>query len=132
MRDLLVLIVKNIATKPEEVQIDESTDGNLVTYTITVGPDDMGRIIGKSGKVIKSIRNIAHVAAIRQGKRFRINVAEVGGQPASQDDSNDLDNDSENVVYNPSTETTQASADPEVQDNLVAEALDDTEDSITE
>ena len=81
MKQLLADIVLNIATMPNDVKIDEHTDAGTTTYTITVHPDDMGRIIGKSGKVIKAIRSLAHVVAIRQNTHFRINVAEVSEAP---------------------------------------------------
>jgi hypothetical protein len=79
MQDLLNLILQNITTHPDEVSVTESTEDGRTVYTISVNPEDMGRVIGKSGKVIKAIRSLAHVIAIRQDKRFRINVAEVGG-----------------------------------------------------
>jgi uncharacterized protein len=79
MQELLELILKNIVTNPDAVQVAASEEEGREVYTITVDPGDMGRVIGKSGKVIKAIRALAHVVAIRQGKRFRINLADEGG-----------------------------------------------------
>lgn len=83
MKDLLDLIIKNITLHPEEAVIDEQDMGDSVVYTIHVHAEDMGRVIGKSGKVIKAIRSLSHVAGIRHNKHFRINVAE-SGQPFDQ------------------------------------------------
>lgn len=79
MQELLDLILKNIVTNPQAVQITTSEEEGREVYTITVDPSDMGRVIGKNGKVIKAIRALAHVVAIRQGKRFRINLADETG-----------------------------------------------------
>lgn len=76
MKDVIELIVTNIVTKPEEVAIEVAADGDTEVYTISVAPEDMGRVIGKNGKIIRSIRKIAHVIAIRHDKRFSVRVAE--------------------------------------------------------
>jgi predicted RNA-binding protein YlqC (UPF0109 family) len=79
MQELLDLILKNIVTNPEAIVITTSEEEGREVYTISVDPQDMGRVIGKNGKVIKAIRALAHVVAIRQGKRFRINLADETG-----------------------------------------------------
>lgn len=81
MKDLLSLILQNIVTKPEAIEINVTQEEDREVYTIKVDPEDMGRVIGKSGKVIKAIRSLAHVMAIRQNKRFRINLADEVGAP---------------------------------------------------
>jgi uncharacterized protein len=74
MHDLLELILKNITTFPDDVVIEMANEDGREVYTITVNPDDMGRVIGKNGKVIQAIRSLAHVVAIRQNKHFRIKL----------------------------------------------------------
>jgi len=49
-------------------------DGNTLTIQILVHPDDVGRVIGKKGRVINSIRTIAHACAARDGKKVEISV----------------------------------------------------------
>ena len=85
MQDLLNLILKNIVTNPDAIQIAVTNEEDREVYTINVDPIDMGRVIGKNGKVIKAIRALAHVVAIRQGKRFRINLADENGTPNAQE-----------------------------------------------
>ena len=84
MQELLNLILKNIVTNPDAIQIVTSNEEDREIYTINVDPVDMGRVIGKNGKVIKAIRALAHVVAIRQGKRFRINLADETGEATSE------------------------------------------------
>lgn len=76
MYELLSMILSQITTHPDEVQISQGTEEGREVFTIQVHPEDMGRVIGKSGKVIQAIRSLAHVVAIRQNTRYRINVAE--------------------------------------------------------
>ncbi len=103
MKDLLELILKNIVTNPEEIEVIVSQEEDREVYTIKVNPEDMGRVIGKSGKVIKAIRSLAHVVAIRQNKRFRINLADEVGQDQSVE--------TENSAEAPAPEKTEEVAD---------------------
>lgn len=95
MLELLELILKNITTHPDDVKILTSQDKDTTIFTITTHPDDMGRVIGKSGKVIRSIRSIAHVVGIRQGVRYRINVAEEAGMDSMPDSTDTLEDQEE-------------------------------------
>lgn len=76
MKDILTTIVKSLVDNPEDVVIEENDDNGFVTLTITVNKDDMGKIIGKEGKVIRSIRNIMKIPAMKQGKKVQISLAE--------------------------------------------------------
>lgn len=76
MKKALDFIVSSIVEKPKEVKIAEEGD-DVITYTITVDKDDMGRIIGKNGKVIKAIRNVLKIPAIKQGKKIYVNLNEI-------------------------------------------------------
>ena len=78
MNDLLTTILQNITTKPDAVQISMETEGDVDVYTIKVDPEDVGRVIGKSGKVIRAIRSLAHVSAVQQQKRVRVHLDDGG------------------------------------------------------
>jgi uncharacterized protein len=114
MHDLLDLILKNITTYPDEVTIEMANEDGREVYTISVHPDDMGRVIGKSGKVIQAIRSLAHVVAIRQNKHFRINLADSGAPGETSAPS-----------------TPQTPADPVVQDDEVEVEVEAEEDLIS-
>lgn len=75
MQEVLEFVLKNITTVPDDVKIDvENQEDGTVNYIVTVNPEDIGRIIGKEGKVIKAIRTIMRVIAIQRGVHVRISV----------------------------------------------------------
>lgn len=84
MKDILEFILKNITTQPNDVRIEESDDNGVLHLTVTVNSEDVGRVIGKEGKIIKAIRSIMRVAAIQKGTRVRISVVSET-EPASQE-----------------------------------------------
>ncbi len=87
MKQLLEYIVPNIVNHPEDVVITETQEDGLVVLTIKVHPEDTGRVIGKAGKIINSIRQIVRVLAIKQGVRVNVEIADGEGrrQPASEE-----------------------------------------------
>ncbi len=74
MKKALEYIVTSIVDAPEKVEISENEDNGVVNFTIKVDPSDMGRIIGKSGKVIRGIRNTIKILAIKQNKKINITL----------------------------------------------------------
>lgn len=74
MQDILSFILKNITTVPDDVKIDVEEVEGTTNYIVTVNTVDVGRIIGKEGKVIKAIRTIMRVIAIQRGLHIRISV----------------------------------------------------------
>ncbi len=77
MKDLLLFLVENIVSTPEEVSIEESkTAAGEITLEIRVSPMDMGMVIGKGGKIIRALRNIVKTKAILENKRVNIVLVE--------------------------------------------------------
>jgi len=72
MKEFLEFLVKQITSKPEEVEITESREDDTFIYHIKVSEDDMGIVIGKEGKTIKSLRNLAKAKAIRDNIRIQV------------------------------------------------------------
>ncbi|MEK7525378.1 MAG: KH domain-containing protein, partial [Patescibacteria group bacterium] len=69
-------IIPNIVNHPEDVVITEESADGVENLSIKVNPEDMGRVIGKSGKVIKAIRQIGRIIAIKKGLRVNIDVVD--------------------------------------------------------
>jgi hypothetical protein len=76
MKDLLEYIARALVDRPDEVQVQMSGGGERVRLELRVAQTDMGRIIGKSGKVANAIRTMLRVAAEREGKQATLDVVE--------------------------------------------------------
>ncbi len=76
LSELVEFIARVLVDHPEQVAVREFGTGDRVRLELTVAPDDMGRVIGKSGKVANSIRTVLRVAAEREGKQATLDVVE--------------------------------------------------------
>lgn len=77
MRDFLEYLVKGIVDKPETVIVEEHADGQgFINLVITVDQTDMGKIIGKSGRVIKAVRDLTRILAVKENKRVNVSLAQ--------------------------------------------------------
>ena len=68
MKDLLLYIARNLVDDPDAVSVTEVQGDQELTLELRVAPDDMGKVIGRQGRVIKSIRTLARAAASKSGK----------------------------------------------------------------
>ena len=70
-------LVKPLVLKPEEVVVKKFLEeDDLITIQVMVSPEDIGRVIGKKGRIANSIRTIAYACAARDGKRLEISIDE--------------------------------------------------------
>lgn len=76
MKALIEFIAKSLVERPEQVDVQESGNDDHIRLELSVAKDDMGRVIGKGGKVANSIRAILRVAAEREGKQVTLDVIE--------------------------------------------------------
>ena len=74
MKDLLTYIAQNLVEHPQAVDVQETeTDGNVV-LELRVDPSDMGKVIGRQGRIAKEIRTLMRSVAQRQGKKVSVEV----------------------------------------------------------
>lgn len=74
MTELLEFLVKALVEEPDAVEVEElEEDGDLV-YEISVADDDLGRVIGKGGRVANAIRTVAKAAAVRLDRRVVVDI----------------------------------------------------------
>ncbi len=76
MKNLLEYILIHLVQFPEDVFVEEKTDEQGSLFIIHVNQEDVGRVIGKGGSVIHSIRNIGRIRSIKEGIRARITIAD--------------------------------------------------------
>lgn len=74
MKDLLDYIVKSLAGNPDAVQITEDIEGDTVNLSLSVAPEDMGMVIGKSGQTIRAIRKLLIARAMAEDSQLRVNL----------------------------------------------------------
>lgn len=77
MKDTLAYLITSIVDNPDAVKIDESNEDGVINFVVTVAKDDMGKVIGKEGKVIRSIRNVMKIKAMKDDVRINITLAEI-------------------------------------------------------
>ena len=74
MEDLLTYIAQNLVEHPQAVDVQETeTDGNVV-LELRVDPSDMGKVIGRQGRIAKEIRTLMRSVAQRQGKKVSVEI----------------------------------------------------------
>ncbi|MBQ9851794.1 MAG: KH domain-containing protein [Ruminiclostridium sp.] len=74
MKDLLTYIAQNLVEHPQAVDVQETeSDGNVV-LELRVDPSDMGKVIGRQGRIAKEIRTLMRSVAQRQGKKVSVEI----------------------------------------------------------
>lgn len=76
MKKALNYIMNSIVDEPDKVEISQEEDSGILTFKIKAAPSDMGKIIGKNGKIIRAIRNVLKIPAIKQNKKINIVLSE--------------------------------------------------------
>lgn len=76
MKALIEYIAKALVEHPDQVEVNEVQNGNRMRLELSVAKDDMGRVIGKNGRVANSIRTLLRVAAERDGVQATLDVME--------------------------------------------------------
>ena len=76
MQELLAIIAKGLVDDPDSVNVeaDAPTEDGTTVYHIHVAESDMGRIIGKQGRIAKAIRTVARSAAIRKNEKIQVEI----------------------------------------------------------
>lgn len=72
MKDILEVIIKNLVDNSDEVTITERVEENSICYEVRVAKNDMGKVIGKQGKMAKAIRSIVKAIAVKEHKNVNV------------------------------------------------------------
>lgn len=76
MKKALEYILSLIVDNPDKVEVSETEENGMINFSVKVDSSDMGKVIGKSGKVIRAIRNVIKISAIKQNKKINIALIE--------------------------------------------------------
>jgi len=76
LKELLTYIAKNLVDNPDEVNVTERETETETVFEIRVNSTDMGKVIGRQGRIAKEIRALMRSVAIRQGKRISVDIVD--------------------------------------------------------
>ena len=74
MKELLLYLAKSLVDYPDSVQVSEETRGDTTVYHLKVAASDVGKVIGRQGRVAKSIRHVVSAAAYRQHQHVVVDI----------------------------------------------------------
>lgn len=78
MIELVKFIVNTFAEKPEAVEYNIVEEGKNISITITLDSEDMGKVIGRQGKIAKALRTLVRVGSQKENKKYNIEIKERG------------------------------------------------------
>lgn len=73
---LIEHVAKALVSAPDQVFVEEVDEGEELVVELEVAEDDMGRVIGKSGKIARAMRNLLHATGVKAGKRYELEILE--------------------------------------------------------
>jgi len=75
MKELLTTLAKNLVSQPELVEVFEEEQDGITILRLKVGDDDMGKVIGKQGRIARAIRTVVKAAAISENKKVNVEIS---------------------------------------------------------
>lgn len=76
MKELVEVIAKSLVENPEEVSVIETVDGDSVLIELKVDPSDMGKVIGRQGRIAKAIRSLVKAASSKEDKKVVVEIVQ--------------------------------------------------------
>lgn len=76
MKELLEVIAKNLVEHPDQVTVSEKEGDHACILELKVAPEDMGKVIGKQGRIAKAIRTVVKAAAIHEDKKIIVEIVQ--------------------------------------------------------
>lgn len=74
MKEIVEVIAKSLVDHPEDVVVDEKTEGRAVVCELHVASEDMGKVIGKQGRIARAMRTVVKAAATRENKKVTVEI----------------------------------------------------------
>ena len=76
MEELVSFIAKNLVDEPDSVVVVSREEGDTVVISLSVAPTDMGKVIGRQGRIAKAIRTVVKAASVREDKKYMVDIIE--------------------------------------------------------
>ena len=74
MLALVEHLAKSLVDQPEAVKVTQVADGKEITIHLTVAPEDMGKVIGKQGRIARAIRTVVKAAAVKENRKVTVEI----------------------------------------------------------
>jgi uncharacterized protein len=76
LEELLLFLARSLVDEPEKVEVEGRETDSRVDLTLRVAPDDVGKVIGRGGRIVKAIRTVMKAASVKAKKRVNVEVAD--------------------------------------------------------
>ena len=76
MEELVSFIAKNLVDEPDSVKVETREEGDTLVISLSVAPGDMGKVIGRQGRIAKAIRTVVKAASVREDKKYMVDIVE--------------------------------------------------------
>ncbi len=76
MEELVRFIAKSLVDAPDEVTVDSREEGDTIVLSLSVRQSDMGKVIGRQGRIAKAIRTVVKAASVREDKKYMVDIVE--------------------------------------------------------
>jgi len=74
MKEIVEIIARSLVDNPDQVVVKEKQDDSIVLFELHVADEDMGKVIGKSGRIAKALRTVVKAAATRENKKVNVEI----------------------------------------------------------
>jgi predicted RNA-binding protein YlqC (UPF0109 family) len=76
MSELLAYLARELVDTPEAVRVEEEERDDALVLVLHVAPDDVGKVIGRQGRIARALRTLVRAAAVREGRRVLVEIAD--------------------------------------------------------
>ncbi|HKZ26735.1 MAG TPA: KH domain-containing protein [Rubrobacteraceae bacterium] len=76
LEELLLFLARSLVDEPDKVEVEGRETDSRVDLTLRVAPDDVGKVIGRGGRIVRAIRTVMKAASVKANKRVNVEVAD--------------------------------------------------------
>ena len=76
MKDLLEFLARSLVDHPEQVSVEERENADGVLLRLTVAKEDVGKVIGKQGRIARALRTVVKASAVKEGKQATVEIVD--------------------------------------------------------
>ncbi len=74
MKELVEFLARSLVDNPEQVRVTERNEGDTTIFELKVAQEDMGKVIGKQGKIARAIRTLVKASSVKENKRVNVEI----------------------------------------------------------